>query len=83
MKSLVEISTEIQHIIIIDPKLVWIVLITTWIIFALFSAVIFYHWFTYSYTPKTISRTIKIYLIGAGIFIATGIISAIIYTSSI
>ena len=83
MKSLTEISTDIQHIIIIDPKLVWIALLITWIIFVLFSAVLFYHWFTYSYTPKTTSRVIKIYILGSGILVSGGIISAITYTLSI
>ena len=81
--SLNEISANIQHIIIIDPKLVWIILLVTWIIFTLFSAVLFYHWFTYSYTPKTTSRVIKIYLLGSGVFVAGGIISALSYTFSI
>ena len=83
MKSLTELGTDIQHVIIIDPKIVWIVLIIVWIVFLITSAIILYHWFTYSYTPKTTSRVIKIYLIGSGLFIAAGIISAFIYTFSI
>ena len=83
MESLLKHAGDMQYVITINPKLIWIILIIVWIIFVLTSAVIFYHWFTYSYTPKTISRAVKIYLIGSGIFIAIGIISALIYTFSI
>ena len=73
-------SANIQNIIMIDPKIVWIVLIAVLIIFSIVSTIIFYHWFTYSYKPKIIARVAMIYLIGSGIIVLTAIISAVIYT---
>jgi len=82
MKPLNEISINMQHVVI-NPKIVWIVILAVLIIFLIASAVIFYHWSTYGYNSKTTSRAIKIYLIGSGLFIATGIMGAIMYTFSI
>ena len=48
-----------------------------------YCGVIFYHWFTYSYKPKSVACVATIYLIGSGIFVLTGIISAVTYTLSI
>ncbi|MBU1730377.1 hypothetical protein KJ557_02385 [Patescibacteria group bacterium] len=76
-------SDNLQNIIIINPQIVWIVFIITLIIFIIISAVIFYHWFAYNYTSKNTLRSIIIYLVGSGFFIAISIVSAIIYTVSI
>lgn len=80
MKPSIITNADIQNIIMIDPKIVWIILIAVLIIFSIMSAMIFYHWFTYSYKPKVIASVATIYLIGSGIIILTGIISAVMYT---
>jgi len=82
MESLNEIGINMQHIVI-NPKIVWITILVVLIIFLITSSFIFYHWSTYGYNSKTTSLAIKIYSIGSILFILTGIMGAIIYTSSL
>jgi len=78
-----KLQNDLQNIITINPQIVWIVFIVVLIIFIIISAVIFYHWFAYRHTTKNTLRAIIIYLVGSGLFIATSIVSAIMYTISV
>lgn len=86
LKDMYEIGTrsaETQYVLTIHPQILWICIAVVVIIFFILSGVIMYHWYTYGYASKTISRVTKIYGVGAVFFIAVAISGAIMYTLSL
>ena len=68
--------------IALDPRVLWIIFALTMCVVAILSAVLIYHWITYSYAPKQSSLAITVFGVGLGVLILTAIVSLILFTSS-
>ncbi|MCK5026938.1 MAG: hypothetical protein KAS07_00815 [Candidatus Pacebacteria bacterium] len=67
----------------ITPTMLWLVFAVVFVLFAVISAVIIYHWYTYGYAPKAVSRVLKVYFFGSGCIVISAIASIILYTTSL
>ena len=76
-------ETPSSYAFTINPLVLWGTLFVFFVFFLAISAVIIYHWITYSYAPKTVGRVVKLYGFGAALLLLSTAISATLYTISI
>lgn len=72
-----------ELVVAVNPLVLWLIFVVALIIFAVLTAVVFWHWTSFSYAPSMKRRAVKMYSIVSGICIASAGISAIIFHFSI
>jgi glucan phosphoethanolaminetransferase (alkaline phosphatase superfamily) len=64
----------------LDPRVVWIALVIFGILYAILTAILVWHWNTFSYSKQTFIRASRIYYIVSAILIVVAVLSATYFT---
>ena len=64
----------------LNPKILWILFVVAVILYLIMSAILYYHWSTFSYALNKKKKISIIYFIGSGILFSILLLAVIVFS---